>query len=189
MFTLQRIVHDIEITGFHSIYYFEFGKDFTHSPEKHSFWEMVYVDSGEIIAITDGIGTALKQGAIIFHEPGEVHAHISNREIPNNMLVVSFSCDSPAMRFFRKKTFTADKTARNLLTLFIGEAQKALGTVPSQYTDTSDLDFSKADFGAVGLMGCYLTELFIHFIRLGAERLGTSRLVKLAKQLKEGSEA
>lgn len=169
MFSLQRVANEIEIIGFHNIYYFEFGKDFTHIPEKHDFWEMVYVDSGEIIAVTDGIGTALKQGSIIFHEPGEIHAHISNREIPNNMLVVSFSCDSPAMRHFRKKTFTTDKTAKTLLSLFIGEAQKALGSIPSEYTDTRDLDFTAAAFGSGELMLCYLTELLIHCVRLASE--------------------
>ena len=43
MFEMEEIKREFEITGFHSIYSFEFGKDFSHIPEKHSFWEMVYV--------------------------------------------------------------------------------------------------------------------------------------------------
>ena len=102
MYKLQPIKKEIEIKGFNSIYYFEFGKDFTHSPEKHNFWEMVYVDSGKVLAITDGNSCTLSQGQMIFHEPGEIHSHISDSQTPNNMLVISFSCDSPSINFFAK---------------------------------------------------------------------------------------
>lgn len=169
MFELQSVKKEIDIKGFHTIYYFEFGKNFTHSPEMHNFWEMVYVDSGKIIAITDGVGCSLKQGEIIFHEPMEVHSHVSDKETPNNMLVISFSTDSEAMQFFSKKTFTADKTVRTLLSLFIDEAKNALGEIPSEYENTSPLDFSSASFGSMQLLSCYFTEILIRLIRGGTE--------------------
>ncbi len=59
-FATQPISRLFRIEGFNSIYYFEFGKDFSHPPEKHDFWELVYVDSGEIIAVTDGLGRTLR---------------------------------------------------------------------------------------------------------------------------------
>ena len=94
MFDTQGIKCEISIDGFNSIYYFEFGKEFTHAPEKHDFWEMVYVDSGEINAITNGLGCTLRQGQVIFHEPMEVHAHVSNNRVANTMLVISFTTKS-----------------------------------------------------------------------------------------------
>lgn len=68
-FELAPIQPEIEVTGFHSIYYFEFGKDFYHLPEKHDFWELVYVDYGSIHAIVDGAGCELNKGQVIFHQP------------------------------------------------------------------------------------------------------------------------
>ncbi len=165
MFKLQTITKEIEIKGFNSIYYFEFGKNFTHTPEKHDFWEMVYVDSGRVTAITDGNSCTLEQGEIIFHEPNEVHAHISDTQTPNNMIVVSFTCNSKSMEFFKKKTFKADKTARTLLSLFTEECKNALVEIPSEYNNKADLDFSKAEFGAVQLITCYFTEMLISIIR------------------------
>lgn len=165
MFTLQPVLKEFEIKGFNSIYYFEFGKHFTHEPEKHDFWEMVYVDSGRVMAITDGNRSVLNQGQMIFHEPNEVHAHISDSETPNNMLVISFTCDSEKMEFFKKKIFTADKTVKTLLQLFIGEAQNALGNLKDDYTDKSSLNFSKAEFGSPQLLLCYMTELLITILR------------------------
>ena len=49
MFELQPIKYEINIKGFNSIYYFEFGKNFSHTPERHNFWEMVYVDKGSML--------------------------------------------------------------------------------------------------------------------------------------------
>lgn len=160
-FQIQRISREIEIEGFNSIYYFEFGKDFTHPPERHDFWELVYVDSGEINAITGGVGRKLTQGEVIFHRPMELHAHVSNKIVPNSMLVISFTTHSPDMEFFHKKVFTLDKTAKTLLRLFMDEARRALGKLPSEYTDKNPLDFSSAEYGSFQLLECYLTELLL----------------------------
>ena len=165
MFELQPIKQEIEIKGFNSIYYFEFGKNFTHAPEKHDFWEMVYVDSGRIMAITDGNSCILNQGQMIFHEPNEIHSHISDSKTPNNMLVISFTCDSPCISFFKRKIFTANKTVKTLLELFIQEAKNALETINDDYNDKGDLDFTKSKFGSTQLLQCYLTELLIKIIR------------------------
>ncbi len=167
MFEIQKVKYDIKLKGFNSIYYFEFGKDFSHSPEKHNFWEMVYVDSGRINAITNGIGCTLLQGQAIFHEPMEVHAHISDNKVPNNMLVISFSSDSKEMKYFKNKTFTLDKTAKTLLSLFLEEAKNALGKIPSDYNDKRKLNFNLDVFGSSQLLECYFTEFLIKLIRGG----------------------
>ena len=167
MFKTEQVKTDINITGFNSIYYFEFSKDFSHTPEQHDFWEMVYVDSGSVNAITNGVGCTLSQGQAIFHEPSEIHAHISDRHSPNNMLVVSFSSDSEAMQYFRGKTFTLDKTARMLLSLFLDEAKNALGVIPSDYQNRENLCFSDTVFGASQLLHCHFTEFLIKLIRTG----------------------
>lgn len=167
MFKMQKIKHEIEIEGFNSIYYFEFGKEFSHTPEKHDFWEMVYVDGGEVIAITNGIGCTLKQGQVIFHEPMEIHAHISDNRVANNMLVVSFTSDSEIMKYFKSKTFTLDKTSKTLLSLFVEEAKNALGKIPADYEDKGDLNFLPDIFGSSQLLQCYFTEFLIRLIRSG----------------------
>lgn len=168
MFDMQGIQYEIQIDGFNSIYYFEFGKEFTHTPEKHDFWEMVYVDSGEINAITNGLGCTLQQGQVIFHEPMEIHAHVSNKRVANTMLVISFTTKSDAMKHFKGKTFTLDKTGKTLLSLFLEEAKKALGNVPGTYENKNNLLFLPSVFGSTQLLQCYLTEFLILLIRNGS---------------------
>jgi AraC-like DNA-binding protein len=169
MLETQNTKKIIKLKGFNSVYYFEFGKDFSHEPEAHDFWEMVYVDSGNILAVTEGVGINLTQGQAIFHKPMELHAHISDKKAPNNMVVISFTASGNAMEYFRGKTFTLDKTAKTLLTLFMEEAKNALGTIPNNYNDREDLCFDKEVFGASQLMECYFTEFLIKLTRIGGK--------------------
>ena len=170
MFELQPVRYEIEIKGFHGIYYFEFSKNFSHTPEKHEFWEMVYVDNGKIVATSDGIAKTLSQGQVIFHEPGELHSHVSDNISGNNMLVIAFSADPEAMKFFSKKTFTLNKTTKILLSLFLDEVQDAMVNIPNSYDDKNNLDFSHARFGSTQLLQGYLSEFLIRLIRGGEGR-------------------
>ncbi len=79
---------------------------------------------------------------MIFHQPGEIHAHVSNQVVSNNMLVVSFTARGKGMRFFDRKIFDLDKTAKTLLSLFIQEAKNALGDLPGEYADKKSGDLS-----------------------------------------------
>ena len=186
-FKLHPVKREIEIEGFHSIYYFEFGKDFTHPPQKNNFWEIMYVDSGKINAITDGIGQIIEQGQLVFIKPMEVHAHVSNGIDPNNMLVISFTCNSPRMEFFNKKIFTLGKTEKTLLSLFMKEADRALGGIPGDYSNMDPLDFSKSEEGSIQLLECYLTELLLILMRGGEEVSTTAKRSEDSRELAQTS--
>ncbi len=177
-FQTHRIKREIVIDGFNSIYYFEFGKDFSHPPERHDFWELVYVDSGKVNALSAGKAHTLSQGDVIFHRPTEMHAHVSNGKDPNCMLVVSFTTDSEAMHFFHGKIFTTDKTEKMLLSLFTAEAKRALGKIPDDYKNRDPLDFSGAEDGSFQLLECYLTEFLLTLRRRAA---GSADAVKISE--------
>jgi AraC-like DNA-binding protein/quercetin dioxygenase-like cupin family protein len=164
-FGLAKIKKEIILEGFNAIYFFEFGKNFSHTPEVHNFWEMVYVDSGEIYVVSDGTVSTLKQGQAAFHKPMEAHSHFSNKKTPNNMIVVLFTCKSPAMIFFEKKIFQIGKASKKILSLFISECKNALGGIPSDFDDKSSPDFENAPFGSPQLIECYFTEFLLSLIR------------------------
>ena len=186
-FQMHPIKREIVIDGFNSIYYFEFGKDFSHPPERHDFWELVYVDSGKVNALVSGQARTLSQGEMIFHRPNEMHAHVSNKKDPNCMLVVSFTTSSEAMDFFCDKIFTADKTAKTLLALFTAEARRALGQVPNDYHNRDPLDFSNAEEGSFQLLECYLTEFLLTLRRRAADDAATIRKSENSRALTESS--
>lgn len=189
MSNIKLVKSEIRIDGFGSVYYFEHGKEFYHDPEKHNSWEIVYVDKGRIIAVTDGIGSVIEEGYAIFHEPNDVHTHISDRRVSNNMFVVSFISDSPAMDFFKKKTFKLDEISKNLLSLFLAEAKNALGEIQGDYLQRRPLNFGEPQFGSVQLMAAHLEEFLIRLIRNGGEYCNTIKSNEKSRLIAKNSTA
>ncbi len=178
---------EIDITGFHSVYYFELDKNFYHTPEKHDFWEMVYVDDGCINAIVDGVGCELTKGQVIFHTPTEPHSHIANHHDSSNLVVISFACDSALMAFFTGKIFLLEKSSKKILSLFLEEAKNALGKLPGDYHNKSALDFTGAAPGSVQLMQCYLIEFLFSLIRSGENSVQAMQNTQSSRLLAESS--
>lgn len=108
-----------------SLHYFEFAKDYVFDGEKHDFWELQYVDKGEVEIVADTKGYKLKQGDIIFHKPNEFHSTWANKKIAPNLIVVSFECNSSAMKFFENKIFNLGDCERNILAAIIKEGLNA----------------------------------------------------------------
>ena len=75
LFSVSRIV---------TIHYYEFDRRFVFGGESHDFWEVVYVDKGEITAVAEETPHVLKHGDIIFHKPDEWHTLYANGEIAAN---------------------------------------------------------------------------------------------------------
>lgn len=115
---LQYIKHKlanlISINKIVTIHYYEFDKEFNFDGEVHDFWEMVYVDSGEVEIHADEKVYHLRQGNVIFHEPDEFHSIKSHNEAAN-VFVISFVCTSKAMSFFKDRQFAVPaKLRRNI---------------------------------------------------------------------------
>lgn len=98
-----------------SLHYFEFAKNFRFEGERHDFWELVYVDKGEIEVFADQEGYRLQQGDVIFHKPNEFHGVWANNRIAPNVMIVSFVSHSKAMTFFENKIFKLDTRQHDLL--------------------------------------------------------------------------
>ena len=186
-FKFVPITPEIEIIGFHSIYYFEFDKTFYHPSEKHDFWELVYVDDGRINAIVDGVGCELTKGQVIFHTPNEAHSHIANHKDSSNLVVISFACASPLMTYFTRKIFSHEKDSQKILSLFLKETVNAMGHLPGDYLDKSPLNFSHAISGSVQLMQCYLVEFLFSLIRSDESSVQAMRHTKDSRLIAESS--
>ena len=86
-----------------TIFYMEFSKNFSYDGERHDFWEMVYIDKGEMICTADKNRFVLKSGEMTFHKPNEYHNLRADGVIAPNLVVISFRCTSQAMNFFKER--------------------------------------------------------------------------------------
>lgn len=155
----------LRIDNIYTIYYFELSKDYTYPGEAHDFWEMVFIDSGEVeIGAKDKVHT-LKEGDIIFHEPNEFHSIKANGEKAANVVVISFRCHSDKIYLFSDKILQLTLKEREILSNIFSEARKVfsenLGPV---FLDEMRLAKS-AEIGAEQMMYSYLEQFLIRLLR------------------------
>lgn len=119
-FPLQK---ELIIDKLYTFHYYELSKSFYTPGESHDFWEMVYVDKGEMEVFTDAGLFHLKQGDVLFYEPNMFHGGQARNAV--NLMIVSFEASSPRMSFFGTKSFKLEKDERYMLTELLKEGFEA----------------------------------------------------------------
>ena len=108
-----------------TVFYMEFSRDFVYNGEKHDFWEMVYVDRGEVLCTADKRRFVLKSGELTFHKPNEFHAIRAGENTAPNVSIITFECKSRAMHYFEGKIFRLSSEERALLSMLFREGLSA----------------------------------------------------------------
>ncbi len=117
--------YDIKVESIVSVHYLEHAKNCVFEGEAHDFWELVYVDKGEI-RVRSGNNTFNQlQGQIMFHKPNDFHNLLGNGVVAPNVVIVSFVCHSPAMDIIGERFTYATQHQRDLLANIIKEARQA----------------------------------------------------------------
>ena len=161
-----ELAEEFKISKLYSVHYFEYSKNFSFNGERHNFWELVYVDKGEITVVADKTEHVLSHGKMIFHKPDEWHELRANGETAPNLIIVSFECNSPAMSFFENKIVTVGQSQKNLLSRIMVEYSNVFSTVLDNPATTELEKHSEPKlFGAEQLIRMYIAELLILFMR------------------------
>lgn len=112
IFNIERIM---------TIFYMELSKNFHYDGEKHNFWEMVYIDKGEMLCTADKNRFILKSGEMTFHKPNEFHNLSGNNTVAPNVSIITFRCSSRAMKHFEGKIFRLSAEEKSLLSMLMTE--------------------------------------------------------------------
>ena len=158
---LQNAINISKIVTLHD---YEFDKSFVFDGETHDFWEMVYVDKGQVEVRSDSDTLILSQGEIIFHRPNEFHSIKAFHSAPN-FFVVSFECHSPLTVYLEKYHTVLNKTLRGFICSIIREAESAY-VIPKNDPSLKKLTKKPAaPIGTEQLIKTYLEQLLIFLIR------------------------
>lgn len=162
----------LEIPKIYTIHYFEYHKDFTFAGESHDFWELMYVDRGEIIATADDKNFVLKQNQLVIYAPGEFHSIHANNITAPNTIIVSFECNSRYMHNLKEQTFYINEYMRSMLAGIVREAKKAYSNNLSDPEYQKLIKNKKMPVGTDGfaseqMISCYLQLLLIELLRGG----------------------
>ncbi|MDF2721120.1 MAG: AraC family transcriptional regulator [Paenibacillus sp.] len=184
-----ELQEQLTITKIYSFHYTELNKNFVYSGEQHSFWEFLYVDKGEVEVTTDFATFLLKQGEIIFYSPDEFHSLKCNQKTPPNVFIIAFDCESAAMPFFSRKTFSFGDEERELLLKLLDEGSKLFklpiiwppGWKPDRKTHRLDKK-EDPEFGCEQLIKMYLEALLIQIIRNNQSKPVKAKLSSITKE-------
>ncbi len=166
-FIRQKFKKVFNIDSIITIFYMEFSKDFSYEGERHDFWEMVYVDKGEVICTADTKQFVLKGGELTFHKPNEFHNLSANKNVAPNVSIITFDCKSPAMNYFKGKIFKLSLAEKNTLSMLIEEGLSCYSMVDQKNPLLQQLiKLDSAPFGSSqmtkNLLECLLIGLSRH---------------------------
>ena len=159
----------INVSKVVTIHYYEFDKNFVFEGERHDFWELVYVDKGQVEICSEDKVQTLSQGELVFHRPNEFHAVRAHNFSPN-FFVISFVCPSPAMTFFEGFRTVLGKDLKPFLSSIMHEAEKTFNIPKNDPTLKKLTKKENAAIGGEQLIKLYLEELLIHLMRGIAEK-------------------
>ncbi len=172
----------LNISRIITLYYFDFSPNYRTKGETHDFWEIVYVDSGELNLQGGETVHHLRQGEMIFHQPNEYHNVQCDGVHSASVFIITFECRSPAMRFFCEKTMSVPKELRSQVKTLIEECTQnfQLSSTPlSQYPD--------APIGGLQLIRNYLECFFIRMMRSTQVRSGRQNVFYTSQENLENS--
>lgn len=155
----------IQIPALYSVHYFEYTSHYQFPGESHNFWEILYVDKGNVRVTADDRTYNLTRGQLIFHAPGEFHALSADGVAAPDLVVVSFQCDSPAMDFFHQRVTFAGAPERMLLARIVEESRAAFSTPMDDPSTTTLVRRPDAPAGSEQLISAALEELLIRLLR------------------------
>jgi AraC-type DNA-binding domain-containing proteins len=177
-YEMYRLQEDLEISGLITFYYKELTSQLNIEGENHDFWELVYIDKGEMEIYTDTNRYELCQGDIVFYKPNEYHAGRTIKNTAPNLIIISFECISPCMSFFEDKLFRLDEEERLILSKLIKEGTQAFDPP----IDSLQMIFfpkknQRALFGSEQIIKNYLEILLLLLIRKGDTKRNSVSLI------------
>ena len=165
----HKLVNVINVTKIVTMHYFEFDKNFHFPGESHDFWEMVYVDSGEVLITADKNDYILKRGELIFHKPNEFHTISSNKKTPANVFVISFASVSKSMTYFKNRKMMLPESLKHYIKTLIREGRETFD-LPFNNPELRELKLlASSPFGSQQIIRTTLEQLLIMLIRTQEE--------------------
>ena len=154
----------IKVTGIYTVHYFKYGRNFRFKGEKHDFWEMVFIDSGNAKIIADEKELILKQGEAYFHKPNELHNIYTDDKFANSA-IITFECKSRIIKQLGDKIHVLDEYEKSLLNKIIQEAKISYSDKLNDVYLTKMSKKATAPFGGEQIIKNCIELLIISLIR------------------------
>ena len=131
-YTRQSFEKLFNVENIITLFYMEMSKNFHYDGESHDFWEMVYIDKGQMICTADKNRFLLKSGEMVFHKPNEFHNLSGDRQTAPNVSILTFQCRSRAMHQLEGKIFRLKPEEKDILSRLFEEGMSTYRLLDEQ---------------------------------------------------------
>lgn len=123
--TLPSTSPVLQITRIYTCFYQESARDFYFRGERHTPYELTYVDKGELHNLVNGTDVVLHQGDILIVDRGDWHMQYANEQV--SFLTVTFDLTGDLLERIAGKSLSLPAGARDPLKRFLSERTSEQG--------------------------------------------------------------
>lgn len=102
---MHRIVPNFDIKEIYSYYYQVKGPAYFFSGEKHSYWELTYVDNGELKSTIAGKTFSIKEKEIMLYGPNQFHNQYIDTDHVCSYMTIMFDMNPKEYDLLINRTF------------------------------------------------------------------------------------
>ncbi|MDD6466830.1 MAG: AraC family transcriptional regulator [Erysipelotrichaceae bacterium] len=143
----HKTIESFHIPEIYAYYYQIRHSDYFFAGEEHSYWELTYIDNGQLVTEVDGIAYELKTFDLMIYTPHQFHSQQAFEGTPCSYITIMFDMDLKDPTPFQNKIFHLNKDTHRILNNFM----KLAATDQSPYSKD--------------LLLCYLKELLVYLIQ------------------------
>lgn len=152
-YVYKPIKPKLSISEIYSYYYNVKGKEYNFSGEEHYFWELTYVDTGQLQTTIDGKQFELSNQEMILYFPGQFHDQkiVGNSSCSYLTIMFDMNIDpnSSMLKHIKSKVFQCSNELYQLVNNFIRV---------STIMENDELPYAR------DMMIAYLKEIMVHLV-------------------------
>ena len=118
-FAYRPLIPTISVKSILGEYYLVRGPKYNFPGETHSFWEITYIDDGELITEVAGVDYVLKSHNLLFYAPGQPHSQRTENTCSYLTIIFDMVIPENDAAILKNKIFDIDQKEIDILSNFI----------------------------------------------------------------------
>ena len=119
----HKILNLVDIKELTAIEHLDFEGKYKNYVEKHDFWELCFVEKGDVSLTVDEKKYTLNENSLILISPNKKHSYHSHNGNKNKAFVICFQCFSHALRPLSEMKFDSDGNDRANIEKIMAESK------------------------------------------------------------------
>lgn len=129
------------------------------------YWELLYVDKGELTVMQNQTETILRQGDVIFWEPGQAYSLCVNRPALPNVFFLAFTCHSAGTACLAGLHMQLPPYFRRFITEMYCEGRKTFDIRRYHPAEGHQEPLKRSVLGGTQMIRTYLEQFLIKIVR------------------------